>query len=395
MGWSSVLALALIPALARGADLAPPVPLTLPGAIADANGVVVVAQDGGVAGVDLSTGQTRWRSARGRWPLASAHPWVAVAAPDDVDRRVLRVRFLHPADGSLLVEAKPIRLPAVIGTEAGWEGEGLSIGTGNTSINVSAWVPPPRGPSGDPRAGRLRVRWTTQTFIGGGGMRPPERGPTFSGLAFVDPSSGAVDAGPDDPAQAPEPRPPTLPATWKRAPGTIYWSWAWQGGGWSDKPRAFWIDGTGVAGFFGYESATRRLVLNRFRSLEPLPPVEVAAGGEWAPQVSMDGRHLILSKGNAGVETFALHDLLGVGRPGASTQIPHLEPRFRSPFSVVGSSLYYVAEGEGSGVAGGATAFPRWFVCVDWARGKIRWTHALPSRVLPPPMAAGGPRLPR
>ena len=74
----------------------------------------------------------------------------------------------------------------------------------------------------------------------------------------------------------------------------MYWSGSSFGGGWSDKPRAFRLRDTGVAGFFSYESATRRLVLNRFRPPEPLPSVEIAAGGEWAPQVSMDGRLLIL-----------------------------------------------------------------------------------------------------
>jgi hypothetical protein len=219
-------------------------------------------------------------------------------------------------------------------------------------------------------------------------MRPPERGPSFSGLAFVDPTSGAVDAGPDDPAQAPEPKPPTLPPSWKRAPGMIYWSWSWHGSAWSDKPRVFWIGAAGVAGFFSYEMATRRLVLNRFRPAEPQPSVVIAEGGEWAPQVSLDGRYLILSKGNAGVETFTLFDLL---RSGA-TAIPHLEPRFRSPFAVIGPSLYYVAEGEGVGVNEG-TSFARSLVCVDWAKGRIRWSHPLPPRVLPHPMAgAGGPR---
>ena len=78
-------------------------------------------------------------------------------------------------------------------------------------------------------------------------MRPPERGPISSGLAFVDPTSGAVSAGPDDPAQGPEPQPPKLPPSWKRSPGTIYWSWSWSGAAWSDAPRAFWI-GPGLGG---------------------------------------------------------------------------------------------------------------------------------------------------
>jgi hypothetical protein len=369
----------------------------LPGAVADANGqIAVIAQEGGdIAGVEMSTGRTLWRSAQGRWPLASAPEWVAVAAPDGDDRRLLHVRLLRPSDGKLLMDAKPIRLPAVVGAEARWEGEGLSIGEGNTSINVWAWVSPPSGLAVNARDGRLRVRWKTASFIGGGGMRPPEPGPTFSGLAFIDPVSGAVEAGADDSAETPEPAPPTLPPSWKREPGMIYWSWTSYGSSWTDKPRVFWIGDSGVAGFFGYESAKRRLVLNRFRSLEPLPPVEIAAGGEWAPQVSMDGRYLILSKGNAGVETFTLYDLIDLGKPGVPTRMPHLEPRFRWPFSVVGTSLYYVAEDEGRGVTGGGTAFPRWLVCVDWAGGKIRWTHALPPRVLPAPMAVAGPGLSR
>ena len=375
-------------------------PPSLPGAIADASGMIaVIAQESGdVAGVELSTGRTLWRSAEGRWPLASATQWVAVAAPDSADRSLLHIRFLRSSDGKLLMDAKPIRLPAVVGADAGGEGEGLSIGAGNTSINVWAWVPPSLGLAVNARGGRLRVRWKTASFIGGGGMRPPERGPTFSGLAFIDPTSGNVEAGADDPAETPEPAPPTLPPSWKREPGMIYWSWSGYGSSWTDKPRAFWIDDTGVSGFFGYESAKRRLVLNLFRPMEPLPPVEIAVGGEWAPQVSMDGRYLILSKGNAGVETFTLYDLIGLigqGKPGGTTRMPHLEPRFRWPFSVVGTSLYYVAEDQGHGVTGGGTSFPRWLVCVDWAGGKIRWTRALPPRVLPAPMAGAGPGLPR
>jgi hypothetical protein len=211
-----------------------------------------------------------------------------------------------------------------------------------------------------------------------------------TGLAFVDPATGAVETGADDPTEAAEPAPPALLPSWRPVRGTIYWSWSPYGSAWTDKPRAFWIDGSGVAGFFGYENPPRRLVLNRFRPGEPLSPVEIAVGGEWAPQVSMDGRWLILSKGNAGVETFTLVDLLRGGAPGSSTRLPHLEPRFRSPFSIVGPSLYYVAEGEGMGAGNGATTFPRWLVCVDWANGKIRWTQALPVRFLPPPMASGG-----
>ena len=388
---AAALAPLLVPAAGFASELVRPLPPPLPCAVADAEAkVAVIAQaDGTVAAVDLSSGQVRWRSVQGRWPLASAQGWVAVGTSDRADPRALRVRFLRPSDGKLLVDAAPISLPAVLGASASWEGEGLTLGAGNTVVHLVAWSPRPRN-AADPRTQRLHVRWRTESFIGGGGMRPPERGPTSSGLAFVDPTSGAVSAGPDDPAQGPEPHPPTLPPSWKRSRGAIYWSWSWFGAAWTDAPRAFWI-APGVAGFFSYEQATRRLLLNRFGPLEPVSPFEIAAGGEWAPQVSLDGRHLILSKGNAGVETFTLFDLLRPDR-ATSIPIPHLEPRFRSPFAVVGPSLYYVAEGEGIGGASGSTTFPRWFVCVDWSGGKIRWTHPLPPRVLPPPMAGGATR---
>lgn len=381
--------MALAAALTAGAAELPLAAPALPGGVVDASvGLAVVPQQGGgVAGADLSTGGTRWTSTQGRWPLASAEGWVAVGAPDRTDGRTLRVRFLRSTDGAVLAESRPIRLPAVIGADPSWEGEGLSLGTGDTSVNLSAWAPRPG------RDRRLRIRWRTDTFIGGGGMRPPERGPSHAGLAFVDPSSGAVDAGPDDPAQAPELAPPAPPPGWRRA-GTIYWSWSWHGAAWTDKPRAFWIGG-GAAGFFGYEAAARRLVLNRFRPGEEPRPVVIATGGEWAPQVSLDGRYLVLSKGNAGVETFTFFDLLRANE-AAGIPWPHLEPRFRSPFAVIGPSVFYVAEGEGVGVREG-TSFPRSLVCLDWARGRVRWTRSLPPRVLPPPMAGSGPRpgLPR
>jgi hypothetical protein len=94
------------------------------------------------------------------------------------------------------------------------------------------------------------------------------------------------------------------------------------------------------------------------------------------------------------VESFTLFDLLRLGSGAAGIPWSHLEPRFRSPFAIVGPSLFYVAEAEGVGVKEG-TSFARSLVAVDWIKGKIRWTHPLPPRVLPPPMAGAGPGMPR
>ena len=341
----------------------------LPFAVADAEATVaVVAQsDGRVAAVELSSGHVRWRSPQGRWPLASAYGWVAVGAPDSADPRTLRVRFLRPTDGKLIVASAPIALPAVIGANASWEGEGLTLGTGNTSVQLSAWIPRPKT-SGDSRAGRLHIRWRTQSFVGGGGMRPPERGPVSvgDGLRRSDERCGIGRPGRSR-ARTGAPAPETA---------TIVEALAWDDllelvmvrrGLVGHAPRV--LDRPGPGGLLQLRNGAAPPAAEPLRTARTGVALEIAAGGEWAPQVSLDGRHLLLSKGNAGVETFTLFDLL---RPGsaAAIPIPHLEPRFRSPFAVVGPSLYYVAEGEGVGGTSGATTFPRWLVCVDWAGGK-------------------------
>src|SRR5262245_41101276 len=123
--WASVSVIAVAVAVAgsaAGSDLTPEAPPALPGAAVYVNPAsAVVAQDGAVEAIDVVIGRTRWRSTQGRWPLASAQSWVAVAGPDTGDRRLLRVRFLRPTDGTVLADAKPIRLPAAINPNAWWE----------------------------------------------------------------------------------------------------------------------------------------------------------------------------------------------------------------------------------------------------------------------------------
>src|SRR5512138_2927641 len=104
--YQSVAAVVVAASTPAPADMASPVPPALPGAVADANGAIaVVGQEEGIAAIDMTTGQIRWRSTQGRWPLASAHPWIAVAQPEPSDRRVLRVRFVRAGDGTVLVDA--------------------------------------------------------------------------------------------------------------------------------------------------------------------------------------------------------------------------------------------------------------------------------------------------
>jgi hypothetical protein len=62
----------------------PAVPPPIPGGVADASGTLgyFAVQDGSVAAVDLASGQRRWTTREGRWPLAARAGWLAVAAPD-------------------------------------------------------------------------------------------------------------------------------------------------------------------------------------------------------------------------------------------------------------------------------------------------------------------------
>ena len=92
------LAPLLVPAAGLASEVVRPGPPPLPFAVADAEATVaVVAQsDGTVAAVEMSSGHIRWRSPQGRWPLASAHGWVAVGTPDSADPHALRVRSCVP-----------------------------------------------------------------------------------------------------------------------------------------------------------------------------------------------------------------------------------------------------------------------------------------------------------
>jgi hypothetical protein len=369
------LALAVLTVGPRaGGNPAPALGPRLPGAVADPSGAaaVVAEPDGDVAAVDLATGATRWRSADGRWPLAAAGDWVGVVAPDRSDPRALRVRFLRLADGRRLVEARPIRLPVPVAGHPSWEGDVLALRAPAATIRLSAWLP---------RAGRLRLRWRVESG---------EHRAIASGLAFIDVASGAVQLARDDAAESPEPRPPTLPPSWKPAPGTIYWTWSWYAAAWSERPRLFWIGDSGVAGFLALEAAGRRLVLERVRDGARLPPVELASGADLTPAVSEDGRFVLVSAGDGAAQAFTLRDLDRLD--AAPVRIPRVEPAFRPPFAVVGRALYFVSFGPETPVTGGAE-FPRALISVDLAAGKVRWRRPLPPFVQPaPPEVRGSSR---
>jgi hypothetical protein len=250
----------------------------------------------------------------------------------------------------------------------------VTIGAHNASLTLSS----------DTDGGRLRIGWLAQSWIPSGFRPSPVQ--KVTGVLLVDPASGAVEHRPG--AEAPPPAPSLLPASFKPVRGTLYWSWARWGAGWSDKPKAFSI-GPGVVAFFSYESQpARRLFLNRWRNGTPLPPLEIASGGEYAPLVSPDGRHLVLTSGTAERPVITLYDL---SRAGATplpvpARLPPIGMRFRPPFSVIGPRLYFVAEEDGimSGPNFG-TVFQRNLVALDWASGHVSWIHPLTPRVLPAP----------
>jgi len=372
--WICAFALAAAaPPAARAAD--PLEQPSIPGGVADATGSLgyFAAADGSVVAVDLVTGQRRWTTREGRWPLAARAGWLAVAAPDGAQRNTLHIRFLRPADGRRLADAT-VRFPGAIAE--GSEGDSVDgevvIRSGNTSLTLSA----------DTEGDRLRVSWLAQSWIPSGFRPSPVE--KISGVALVDPAKGSVE---QRPAEAPASGPPLpeLPAGFKPVPGTLYWAWTRWGASWSDRPRVFRI-GAGVTAFFSYER--RRLLLHRWQNGAPLPPVEIASGAEYAPLVSPDGRHLVLASGSAERPVITLYDLSRAGPVAAPVpaQLPPLAMKFRPPFAVIGPRLYFVTEDDGA-MSGPnhETIFQRRLVALDWARGRVSWLHPLTARVLPAP----------
>jgi hypothetical protein len=351
-----------------------PVPPLIPGGVADASGTLgtFAAPDGGVVAVDLATGQQRWTTRAGRWPLAARAGWLAVAAPDPVQRNTLHVRFLRPADGKPIVDV-PVRFPdgVLLSSEGDSVDGDVVIASHDAALALSA----------DTDGGRLRVTWLATSWIPSGFRPSPVQ--KVSGVVRVDPASGAVDHRAGPPVAAPAST--LLPAGFVPTRGTLYWSWARHGANWSDQPRAFQIS-PGIVGFFSYESQPpQRLLLNRLQNGKPLPPIAIAAGEPVAPIVSLDGRHVVISRGVAEHPAIELFDLARAGTTAFSTKLAPLAMKFRPPYTVIGPRLYFVAEDEGTSGPHNGTVFVRRLVALDGATGRVTWQHPLTSRFLPAP----------
>jgi len=373
---------ALLVAVATGAarasvqEAAPP---PIPGGVADASGALgyFAANDGSITAVDLATGQRRWSTRQGRWPLTARAGWLAVVAPDGAQRNTAHVRFLRPSDGKPLVDA-PVRFPG--GITVSDDGDSVDgevvISSRNASLTLSS----------DVEGGRLRVSWLAQSWTPSG-FRPS---PVWkvSGVVLVDPATGSVAPRPGEMASAPLPPSFPPPAGFVPARGALYWSWSRWNAGWSDKPRTF-SPSPGVVAFFSYETRpARRLILNRWQNDVPLQPLEIASGGEYAPLVSPDGRHMVLTSGTAERPVITLYDLARAGTTllPVPAKLPPLGMRFRPPFAVIGPRLYFVAEEDGTMTGPNyGTVFPRRLVALDWASGRVVWMHPLAPRVLPAP----------
>jgi len=206
-------------------------------------------QDGSVVAVDLATGQRRWTTRHGRWPLAARAGWLAVAAPDGAQRNTLHVCFLRPADGKLIIDA-PVRMPdGILVSNEGDSVDGeVVIALHNASLTLSS----------DVDGARLRISWLAQNWIPSGFRPSPVQ--KVSGVVLIDPTKGSVEHKPGVQAAAPAPALIPTPAGFKPAPTAIYWGWGRYGSAWSNKPTVFRISPTIVA-FFSYEN--RRLILNR------------------------------------------------------------------------------------------------------------------------------------
>lgn len=372
----------MLPLLTR-ADLAPPAPPRVPDGIADTHGQLGFfhARDAGVTAVELSTGEIRWSSSDGEWPLFADPSSVAVAAIDPLNAGALRVRFLALADGRRLRESQAITLP-----------KGLRIpdprklpDRTTPGFTVSAWVLPfTRG--ADERDTRLRVRWEwsyTPTY----GIRPPSPLETrrASAVVLIDPADGKVTPGNDD-ERAALPTAALLP-TFRPDPQLVYWGFSDHGASWSSTPTPFWIAG-GVQGAFSYEPrGERRLTLLRWRPHESLAPLQIAHGAEYAPVIAIGGRYVALSVQKDRRERVLLLDLaLEATEPIG--ELPPFGRLCRPPFAVLGDRMLCVREGEGEPVEGG-TAFARELVTVRTRTGERSWSVPLAPRLLAAPVPGG------
>jgi hypothetical protein len=378
----AALTLGFVLALVARADLAPPTP-RIPEGIADAHGQLGFfrARDAGIAAVDLSTGEIRWASPEGEWPLHADLSTVAVGAIDPKSGGALRVRFLRLADGRRILESQPIALP-----------KGLRIpdprklpDRTTPSFTVSAWVLPfTRGPS--KRDARLRVRWEW-SFTPAYGFRPPSPEETrrASGVVLIDPTDGQVTPGNDDERQV-IPR-AELPPTFRPDPQLVYWAFSDHGASWSSTPTPFFIAG-GVQGAFAYEPrGDRRLTLIRWRPLEPLQPLQLGHGAEYAPVIAIGGRFVALSEQKDRRERVLFHDL--AHEPTAPiAELPPFGQLCQPPFAILGDRMLCVRERDGEPIGGG-TAFGRELVALRLRTGERSWSVAIAPRLLPAPVPGG------
>jgi hypothetical protein len=379
----AALAIGLVVALAGASGAGASPPPRLPGAIADAGGrlAIVRAAGAGVAAVELSTGDVRWSSPEGEWPLHADADTVAVAAIDPEAAGALRIRFLRLADGRRVAESQRIRLS-----------EGLGIpdprrvpARATPSFSVTAWVPASAGGPGGPDR-RLRLRWEW-SFTPAYGFRPPRPEETrrASGVVLVDPASGRVAPASDGEG---EPIPQAvLPPAFRPDPLLVYWAFSDHGASWTSRPTPFQIGG-GVQGAFAYEPrGERRLTVVRWRAGELLPALELGRGAEYAPVIALGGRFVALSEQKDRRERVLLHDLAG----GGTAPIAELPPFGRlcaPPYAIVAERMLCVREGEGEATEEG-TSFPRELVAVRVGTGERAWSVAIAPRLLSRPVPGG------
>ena len=325
---------------------------------------------GGVDAVDLTTGQRRWSSQEGLWPLHATYDRVAVARPDSARKNVLRIKWLAPQDGRVLGELAPIVLPDWVDASA---------------ATISAWTPMPtrmKAPI------RWHIDWEAR-FSPAYGMRPPSplEIKQASGTALVDPASGTIEMLPRQPREDGA----TLPAGFAPDRQLMYWNFSDHGMAWTSTPRAFRIGRSGLFGYFAQETGgARRLLLRRWGRVDPIADVAISQGAGFAPIVTMNGQHMVLSTQIDKSETYTLHHLANLKEP--PVRVPKFEDGWHGAIAVIGPRLYYVVENPRPAGNGGMIV-ERKLVALDWSKGQVAWRYSLAPRFEEPPRAAGG--LPR
>jgi len=341
-------------------------PVPLPIGVADAAGKVgyVPNDKAGIDAIDLANGETLWQTKESTQPLLALEKRLVVWVPVK-DKHEIRLVVLDTTDkGKKVVESDPIALP----DWSDFGGYGHSF-TARANADKDGVV----------------VTWEARAWYAGGARPTPEIEQAArkegKGAARVNLETGKVETL--DPKKLSESG-PKLPEALEKIKGHQYWT----GSDW--KTTAFVVgDRASVLEIEGKENQqTAALKIYELPGGKEKETVKLMEGKSLWPQVSLDGRHLLIHQALVkeqlpeGDYAWWVFDLSN-GKQMA--KLPYLQG---GGVSVVGDHAFFLVAqqgkpGRGPGFGGNQ---PRALQAVNLKTGKVDWEHAVEPLVNLPPL---------